>query len=131
LVKQITIFEEKLSDLNRIELQYNQLKQQAESDRGNYDLYLAKLEESRISEAMDAEKISNVSVIEPASIPLKPVSPKPLSNILMSIVFGLFGGVSLALLSEYFSDRIRNADDAERLLKLPVLTSIQVYKKTA
>ncbi len=43
---------------NRIELQYNQLKQQAESDRRNYDLYLTRLEESRISDAMDTEKIS-------------------------------------------------------------------------
>ena len=130
LVKQIAKFEEKLSDLNRIELQYNQLNQQAESDRRNYDLYLSKLEESRVSDAMDTEKISNVSVIEPASIPLRPVSPKPLLNIVMSIVFGLFGGLVLAFLSENFSDQIRNVDDVERLLELPVLTSIQVFKKT-
>jgi uncharacterized protein involved in exopolysaccharide biosynthesis len=130
LGKQIVKFEEKLTDLNRIELQYYQLKQQAESDRRNYDLYLAKLEESRISDAMDAEKISNVSVIQAASIPLKPVSPKPLLNIAMSIVFGLFGGLALAFLSEYMSDRIENADDVERLLELPVLTSIREFKKT-
>ena len=129
LAKQIVKFEKKLSDLNRIELQYSQLKQQAESDRKNYDLYLAKLEESRISDAMDTEKISNISVIEPASMPLRPVSPKPFLNIMLSIVFGLFGGLALAFFSEYFSGRIENADDAERLLNLPVLTSIQLYKK--
>jgi uncharacterized protein involved in exopolysaccharide biosynthesis len=130
LGRQIVKFEEKLTDLNRIELQYYQLKQQAESDRRNYDLYLAKLEESRISDAMDDEKISNVSVIAAASIPIKPVSPKPILNFVMSIVFGFFGGLGLAFISEYMSDRIKNADDVERLLNLPVLTSIREFKKT-
>lgn len=124
LVKQIASFEEKLSNLNRIELEYGQLKQQAESDRRNYDLYLAKLEESRISDAMDNEKISNVSVIEQASIPLKPVSPKPVLNIALSIVFGFFGGLTLAFFSEYFNDRVENPEDIERFLNLPVLVSI-------
>jgi LPS O-antigen subunit length determinant protein (WzzB/FepE family) len=129
LVKQGTVLGEKLTYFNRIELQYNQLKQQAESDRRNYDLYLTRLEESRISDAMDTEKISNISVVEPASIPLRPVNPKPFLNISMAIVFGLLGGLSWAFFCEYLRDRIESTEDAENLLGLPVLASIPLAKR--
>lgn len=129
LVKQIAEFEGKLSDLGRIELQHSQLRSQVETDRRNYDLYLQKLEESRVSDAMDNEKISNVNVVEPATPPHKPVSPKVALNLLLSVVFGLFGGLALAFLLEYLSDRLENAEDVEQGLELPVLTSIPLLQR--
>jgi uncharacterized protein involved in exopolysaccharide biosynthesis len=100
-----------------------------ETDRRNYDLYLQKLEESRVSDAMDSEKISNVNVVEPATPPHKPVSPKVALNLLLSVVFGLFGGLALAFLLEYLSDRLENAEDVEQGLELPVLTSIPLLQR--
>jgi uncharacterized protein involved in exopolysaccharide biosynthesis len=47
------------ADLNRIDVAAR-----------NYRLYLTKLEESRISDAMGSEKITSVSLIEPAQLPL-------------------------------------------------------------
>ena len=60
-------------------------------DRQSYRLYLTKFEESRISDAMDTEKIANVKLIEPAQLPLKPVSPRIRLNMVLAVFLGGFG----------------------------------------
>ncbi len=58
---QLVDYRNKIVKLNQIEMELNQLKNQSDVDQENYRLYLTKFEESRISNAMDAEKIANVS----------------------------------------------------------------------
>ena len=126
---QLAAYQKKLEKLNRIEVELNQLKQQVDVDRQNYRLYLSKFEESRISDAMDTEKIANVNVIEPAQSPLKPVSPKILLNMMLAIFLGGFGGFGLAFFSEYLDDSLEKTEDVENYLEVPVLASIPELKK--
>jgi capsular polysaccharide biosynthesis protein len=98
-------------------------------DRQNYRLYLSKFEESRISDAMDTEKIANVNVIEPAQSPLKPVSPKIMLNMMLAIFLGGFGGLGLAFFSEYLDDSLEKTEDVENYLEVPVLASIPELRK--
>jgi uncharacterized protein involved in exopolysaccharide biosynthesis len=62
---QLANYQAKLQKLNQIDVKLNQLQQQVDVNRENYRLYLTKFEESRISDAMDSEKIASVSIIEP------------------------------------------------------------------
>lgn len=132
--KQKTILEQRdayqvqLENLNRSEVELNQLVRAVELDRQNYHLYLNKFEESRISNAMDTQRISNVSLIEEAGPPLKPTSPKVMLNLLVGIIFGVFGGLGLAYTAEYLDDSIETPEQAEKLLALPVLASVPQLK---
>jgi polysaccharide chain length determinant protein (PEP-CTERM system associated) len=121
---QLANFQEKLERLNRIEVELSQLQQAVDVDRQNYRLYLSKFEEARISDAMDTKKITNVSLIEPALSPLKPVSPKVFLNLVLSIFLGGFGGLGLAFFSEYLDDSLEKPEDVEEALQIPVLASI-------
>jgi uncharacterized protein involved in exopolysaccharide biosynthesis len=121
---QLADYNGNLEKLNRIEVELNQLKQQVDVDRQSFRLYLTKFEESRISDAMDTEKISNVTQIQAARPPLKPVSPKVLLNIVLGIFLGAFGGLGLAFFMEYLDDSLEKPEDAEKALELPVLASI-------
>jgi len=125
---QLAAYREKLDKLNRIEMELNQLQNQLDVDQQNYRLYLTKFEESRISHAMDVERITNVTVIEPALPPLKPISPKASLNILLGILLGGFGGLFLAFFLEYLDDSMDKPEEVERYLRLPVLTSIPELK---
>jgi uncharacterized protein involved in exopolysaccharide biosynthesis len=125
----LSAYQKKLEKLNRIEVELNQLKQQVDVDRQNYRLYLSKFEESRISDAMDTEKIANVNIIEPAQSPLKPVSPKIMLNMMLAIFLGGFGGLGLAFFSEYLDDSLEKTEDVENYLEVPVLASIPELKK--
>jgi uncharacterized protein involved in exopolysaccharide biosynthesis len=119
----------KLEGLNQVELELKQLEQEIEVNSENYRLYLSKVEESRISDAMDTEKIASVSLIGPARPPRKPVSPKVMLNLLIGVFLGLFVSLSLALFREYLDDRIEKIEDVEKDLQLPVLASIPTFEQ--
>jgi uncharacterized protein involved in exopolysaccharide biosynthesis len=122
-------YQSHLDKLNQIEVELNQLQQQVDVNRENYRLYLTKFEESRISDAMDSEKITNVSVIEPARTPRKPVSPKKMLNLVLAIFLGAFGGLGLAFFLEYMDDKIEKIEDVEETLGIPVLASLPEMEK--
>jgi uncharacterized protein involved in exopolysaccharide biosynthesis len=118
---QLVEYKTELDQLNRVETEYNQLQQAVDVDRQNYQLYLTKFEESRISDAMDSEKIAGVSLIEPAQVPLKPISPKKMLNLVLGLFLGALGGLGLAFFLEFMDDSLGEIDDVEEQLKLPVL----------
>jgi len=126
---QLADYKEKLAKLNRIEVELKHLQHQVDVDRQNYRLYLTKFEESRISNAMDTERMANVSLIEPARPPLKSVSPKVLLNMVLGVFLGGFGGLGLAFFVEYLDDSLERTDDVEECLDVPVLASIPEMKK--
>lgn len=121
---QLAEYQRQMEKFNTVELGFNRLQQELEVYRQNHRLYLSKVEESRISDAMDRERITNVSVIEPAKRPIEPVSPKNPLILALAVLFGGVGAVGLALLSEYLDDSLEKAEDVETLLHLPVLASI-------
>jgi uncharacterized protein involved in exopolysaccharide biosynthesis len=121
---QLKEYQAELGNFNQVEAQYKRLVQEIELNRKNYQTYLEKLENSRISEAMDAAKIASVRLIEPAKPPLEPISPNKKLNLFIAIVFGIFGGLGLALFMEYLNDSLERPEDIEKVLNVPVLTSI-------
>ncbi|MBX9954137.1 capsular biosynthesis protein [Peribacillus simplex] len=78
-------------------------------------------------EIKDIMNVDNVSVLAKAEIKDNPtpVKPDPLMNIAIAVVVGLMAGVGLAFLLEYMDNTIKDEDDIERLLDLPLLGSIQ------
>jgi uncharacterized protein involved in exopolysaccharide biosynthesis len=127
---QLADYKKELDQFNRVEITYNRLQQEVDVDRQNYKLYLTKFEESRISDAMDSEKIASVSLIEPAQVPLKPISPKVLLNLVLGLFLGALGGLGLAFFLEYLDDSLGEIDDVEEQLKLPVLGVLPELGKT-
>jgi len=121
-------YQKGLKKLNRLEMEFNHLQQEVAIDRQNYRLYLTKFEESRISDAMDTEKIANVKLIEPAKRPLKPVSPRIRLNMVLAVFLGGFGAVGLAFFFEYLNDSLEKEEDVENYLRVPVLASIPELK---
>jgi capsular polysaccharide biosynthesis protein len=71
--------------------------------------------------------VDNVSVLAKAEIKENPtpVKPNPLLNIAIAVLVGLMAGIGLAFLLEYMDNTIKDEDDIERLLELPILGSIQ------
>ncbi|WP_336866191.1 YveK family protein [Peribacillus frigoritolerans] len=78
-------------------------------------------------EIKDIMNVDNVSVLAKAEIKDNPtpVKPDPLMNIAIAVVVGLMAGIGLAFLIEYMDNTIKDEDDIERLLELPILGSIQ------
>ncbi|MDP4551654.1 Wzz/FepE/Etk N-terminal domain-containing protein [Alkalihalobacillus macyae] len=57
-----------------------------------------------------------------------PVNPNPVLNMAIALVVGLMVGVGLAFLLEYLDNTIKNEEDIEKVLGLPVLGTIAVIE---
>lgn len=100
------------------------LKRDIEISNGKYHKYMEKFQQASISEKLDVDRISNVSLVQPPAVGRKPVKPKKTLNIGLGLVLGLFGGVALGFAWDYFDDAIKTREDVEKLLEIPVLLSV-------
>lgn len=124
LSKDMAKYQQELARINSAEMKLTELERNLKLNEENYQLYVKKTEEARVSNAMDTERMVNINIAEPALPPLKPVKPKILLNIALSIVLGIVSGLGAAFFSEYLAHTLNNPDDVERRLGLPVLASM-------
>ncbi len=112
------------STLDQMEVAIIELRRQQELEEKNYRDYSASLTKSRSAEALNSDRVSNISEIESPTPPQR--NWKKTNKILMALSFGgLLFGLCWAVLVEYFFDRsIRRPNDVEHSLKLPLFLAI-------
>jgi len=76
--------------------------------------------------ALEGLKPNNISVQDPAEIPVIPVRPNKRLNFLLAIFVGLFGGVGIAFFLEYQDKTIKDIEDIEQLTSWPFLGKVPV-----
>ena len=68
--------------------------------------------------------ITPVNIINPATLPSVPSSPKIPLNMAIGVVLGLIVGVGLAFFIEYLDTSVKTMDDVETMLGVPVLAIV-------
>ena len=91
-----------------------------------YINYATRMEQARISDELDSQRIANVSILSSPSWPIEPVYPRKITLMLIALVAGLLLATGLPLLIEYFNDTIRNPADLAGLEGIPVLGTFKV-----
>jgi len=122
--QQIAEIENELRSLDLRDKELQEIERDIRNFRQNYDTYVARAEEARISEAMDEQRMVNISVIESAAVPTKPVAPRKTFIIALAIVFGIAAGLGLAFLVEYLSSGFVTPESAGRSLGVRVLGTV-------
>jgi uncharacterized protein involved in exopolysaccharide biosynthesis len=110
-----------LEMLSAREVELVRLEREVKLAEAEYEQYREGWQRAKISSALDVDKVSNVSIVQPASQPMDPVRPKKLLNIALGIFLALFGSLTFAILIEYFDDRVNTPEDVKRHIGVPVL----------
>ena len=90
----------------------------------NYRRYAGSLEQARIDEALQIEKISNISVVQPATLPINPARPRTMFNLAIGLFLAIGGAVGIALVSGYLDHTIKTPEEVRERLHVATLASI-------
>lgn len=116
--------QKKLIAFNDIEVKIKALTREIEIEEENYRKYAENLEQARIDDALENDKISNISILQAATLPVIPESSGRMITLILGLAFGIFGGIGIAFVSEYADHSIKNPKQAEDKLGLSTLTCI-------
>jgi len=118
-------YSKRLQQLSDVELEYKRLERQVAGKNELYLTLLGKQAEASLVEAVKTGLLINVRIVDPAKIPLEPVRPKKVLNIVLGCIIGMICSVSGAFLREYWDHSIKSVNEVGRYLELPTLATIQ------
>jgi len=118
LKKALGLSEDETISRNKVAIQYQMLRQEADSSRQLYDMLLQRFKETSVFEE---NRTINIHVVDYAEVPESSVKPKLKLNLFLAIIAGLFMGSGLAFFIECLDNTIKNPEDLERYFQLPYL----------
>lgn len=119
--KKIAELDGTLKRLPELQRQYLQLFREVEVKQQLYTGLLNSYQQLRIAKAGE---IGNVRIVDTAVEPIKPIAPKKLQILILSIFLGGFLGTLLALLRNMMRSGIKDAAQIENELDLPVYATV-------
>jgi uncharacterized protein involved in exopolysaccharide biosynthesis len=124
LQSQLAEARKEMQTLNNNEMRIVEIQRDIQILEGSYRKYADSLEQARIDESLERERISNINIAEVPTLNHEPIRPKALLTLALGFAIGLFGGLCLALAREYFDHTLKSSGDIESLLNVPVLVSV-------
>jgi len=122
----LVTYREKLEALPEVERELAKIQRDVLIQEKIYSFLLEKEQEVRI---VKASTVSQIRVVDPATVPIKPIKPKKKRNILLGMILGMMLGVGLAFFLEYFDDTVKGDDDLEAIVGKPVYGTIMFVKE--
>jgi hypothetical protein len=107
-----------------LEPQISRLQNELDAEEKNFTLYTDSLEKARIDRELDKSRISNIAVIEQATLNPSRVFPKSLLMLLLAIPLSLGVGLLALYLFYVLDQRIHDGDKLEAQFGVPLWTSL-------
>ncbi len=103
----------------------SRLQAEVEQQRALYTAFQQQSAAAQIAEAFQNAKVSGrFIIIEPATRPHTPSKPNRMLIVALALVIGALVGVGTVLVVEHNDQSMKNADEVESLLGLPVLGTV-------
>ena len=129
LDQQLKAGQKEIQNMTAAEMRLVNLQRELAMQDTKYRKYSENLEQARIDQALETNKISNISVIQAATASMKPIKPRKTLNLALGFILGILGGLGLAFFSEYLDHSIKTPQEVEEKVKLQILASIPYLKR--
>jgi len=127
----ITSFRENVALAPQLQAELTRLQQDVDANRTLYNTFQSSRTTTQISEAVQSTELGeNITVVESATMPLKPVRPNRVKILMLAVMFGLVVGASGLLLTEFADSSFRSVDEVEKQLGLKVLGTVPRFDET-
>ncbi|HZZ72129.1 MAG TPA: GumC family protein [Pirellulales bacterium] len=128
LQSQIAEAKATLKSLNENEVLIARMQRDLDLADIKYRKYSDNVEQARLDDALENQRISNLSVVQPPSFDPKPVRPKKLITIALGAFVAFLGAIGLCLFCEFCDHSVKSTEELERHLEIPTLTAIPRMK---
>lgn len=119
----VETYESEARDLQQKGLVEQDLYRNMKADEDNYLLYLQKREQARMTEALNASHIANVSVAEQPVVPSMPYNSPSLIVLIGTLVAAMVT-VGAIFTQEYLDPSFRTPSEVATVLNVPLLAAV-------
>jgi polysaccharide chain length determinant protein (PEP-CTERM system associated) len=124
LAERIAKFQERVELTPKIEAQLYTLQRDYQLRRENYDRMLQKNLDAEMAQRLEQHFQGELfRILDPAHVPQKPISPKPLLFLLAGVFFGVVAGIAAAGLADFLDNRVKTVTQLESIVPAPVLVT--------
>ncbi len=122
----INNYENQSKELEQQGIEQADLARTAKEDEGNYLLYTKKKEEARIEDALDRNRLLNVSIVETPALPSIPTR-SPLIFALVGILLAAAVSLGVVFAIDYADQSFRTPSEVMSELRIPVLAAVPLH----
>lgn len=119
-----------LERLNDDEVVLDRLEREVEMLEANYREYSENLEQARIDDALEAERISNINVVQTASISSDPIRPAKGAILVLGTFLAVGASVGLVVISYRLDQSFQTPDQLTRAIDVPVWGSVAHHTRS-
>jgi len=113
-----------LSHVQNLGLEFNNLQEQVDQSRNNFEIFSEKRDQSAIEDAMDERKLVNIAVAQSPTVNYQQVAPRPVLYAALGLITALFIGCSAVYLAETGRSTIATPRELDTLTRFPVLATL-------
>jgi uncharacterized protein involved in exopolysaccharide biosynthesis len=123
--KSIGKIKSRLSKNPDVEVTLDRLQSEVDRYRELYNLFVQHSQYAAIDQsAKKIEAESKFMIVQPAELPLEPVSPSRVKMLILGVILGIVIGGGIIIILIMLDDSFKNIEDIEGFLGLPVLATI-------
>jgi uncharacterized protein involved in exopolysaccharide biosynthesis len=115
---------QELQTLNHAEVLIDDLTRRVAVSEKQFFRYSDDLEQARIDAEMQEQRISNISIVQPAALIERPVSPSKALLAIGGLFLAIGGTLAVVMACEKVDRTIKTAAAAEQLLNVPVFATL-------
>jgi len=113
--------------LNSNAIQYNSLQIQVQNEKNLLESLMKRKSETDVSSRLKGLRTSNVWVVDKAEVPVSPSSPNKKKNMILALLAGLIGGLTLAFIFDRLDSTIKDSDDVQKYAGMPMLGMVPAF----
>ena len=115
---------DEIADLNKAEIEIEQLNRKVQLAVSSYMTYAENMEDARVDEELNISAISNVSIAQAPTLQEKPVNPSKLMLAALTLAAMLFGSLALIAGMLIIDDSVNRVSDVAEVVEAPVIVSV-------
>jgi capsular exopolysaccharide synthesis family protein len=107
---------------------YYSLRNELDNQKSLLEALSKRQSETDVSSQLKGLDALNVWIVDKADYPLRPTAPNRRKNVLMAFLFGLAGGIGLALGLEFLDNTIKTSKDVTNSIGVPTLGTVPAFE---